>query len=1002
MAKEPIVELSFAGGIDQSQRPELMDARAAFVALENVRAPSIGAVGKRDGFENLTGLTRVDATSRGAGYRLFADGKKTCIIDRDLIDVFSPDNEDQISRGRIPECGLSMMKVPTPGVTGSLTCTDAVRVGDYLALAYTAGTSVYASVVEAETGQVIVAPTLIYTGSVAEIYGLLGARGTTAMIFIVCSGETDVRYSECDCSTGTAAYAGWSAQTSFASDNGGLALAVHSIGTRVYVAYVNSSGGASQVSLEMFDGGAGGTTTINTSSATPGDLALGGAASDTLWVAWNESTAVKVIGLSTTNLATTLATTATVITAANAPSFTGIALVASSTAGAGRLFVNNGAADRIYTRNFTTSAGAVSASGSTATHFCVQTSGRPFRIGTRYYGVCRGVETSDKTAILCDLTETNAWVRPVANVAPGVASSFFTCQAPAHTSREFWAPIGIQTAGNVVGVQMARFDFDAAARWRPVQHNGVTFLSGGLTSYFEGVRVAESAFLIRPPQPTVGTNGAGSFTVAVGMRVALVYEQVDSAGNWHISGVSTPSASSGAFTNKINLAVTYRPLGISARISAATDPSVRISVYATKDGGEAPYYYVGSVTNTLTAASFTYNITAEPSGTSALLMSTGNLPGTGAQQDKRAPCGLTHLVSYNGMLVGAQGEDIFWSGQDVSGEGTWWSPAFQAPVSGGGEITALECQDGTLYAFKRDRIYALAGQPPADNGQDGGLGSPQRLAVSVGASLPFTCVTEMGIFFVSDRGIELLTRGRTVEYIGEKVQDTFAAFPRVTAMTYDPISSCVLIECASTFSAGLASGTGRTLVYDVRARVWRSIDRRKNNAGTADSPAQDGAIVWDGSAYRYAWLGTEGRVYVETSDSKFDPNDARVRMYGRTGWIHTAGIQGEQVIDRVLLLGEHVEDHDLEIGIANDYDDGTFVPQTFDSDALAAMPIYNVDKDILQSTGQAVMVEIEDAVPTGAASDDATGDAALWVALTFSGEPKSGVKRTSSILRGGT
>jgi hypothetical protein len=1000
--KEPVLELSFAAGIDQSQRAELLDPRAGFLALENMRSPTVGCVGKRDGFNAFTTLSRVDATIRSAGYRMFAHGKQTCVIDRDVLDVSGDPVEEQppISRGRVPECGLSMMRVPTPGVTGSLTCTDSVRVGDYLALAYTAGQSVYASVVEAETGRVIVPPSLIYTGSAAEIYGLLGARGSTAMLFVVCSGEGEIRLSEADCSTATAAYAGWSSQVATVSDNGGLALAVHSIGSRVYMAYVNDSAGASQLSLEMYDGGAGGSTTINTSSATPSDLGLGGASGDTLWVAWNESTAVKVCGLSTTNLASVLATAATTITAASAPSFNGIAVVASSTAAAGRLFVNDGGGALLYTRNFTTSAGAVSAGGSTATHYNTQMSGRPFRVGSRYYGVCRGYDSQEDVAILCDLTETNAWLRPVANVAPRLANSFFAAQAAQHTTREFWAPIGIQTAGNVTGVQMARFDFDADARWRAVPHNGVTFLSGGLLACFDGTRIFESNFVIRPPAPALATNGAGSFTTSAGgISCVLVYEQVDAAGNWHVSGVST-AVGSGNFSNKVNLAITYRPLGISARISAATDPSVRTSLYATQDGGST-YHYVTSFTNTLTAASFTYNMTAAPDGTGALFMGTGSLPNTGAQLDRRAPQGLPHLCSYNGFLVAAGDEEVRWTGQDVDGEGAWWNDNFSLAVTGGGEITALEAYEGTLFAFKRDRIFAMAGAPPNDSGTEGGLGAPQRLGVSVGARSPFTAVTDLGIFFVSDRGVELLNRNRAVDFIGEKIQDTFDAYPYVSAITYDHASSCVLIEASAGRSAGLPTGNGRTFVYDLKARAWRSFDRRAVSA-TADVPAADGCMVWNGSAWRYGWLRSNGAAYIETSEHKLDPGDVRVRMYAKTPWIHVAGIQGEQHMDTMYLQGVFVEDHDLEVGIANDYA-ATFTSETHDSDAIAALtPVYVLNQDIPQKTGQALAVEIEDAAPTGAASNDGTGDAALWIALSFAGMGKSGSKRASSVQRGGS
>lgn len=1000
--KEPVLEMSFAAGIDQSQRSELLDPRAAFVMLENVRAPTKGAVTKRYGFSaHAAGLSRLGASARSAGKRMFAHERQVCVIDGDTLDYSCENTEQNVSAGRVPECGLSMMKLPAPPGQSGLVMTDAIVSNGYLVLAYTSGTGIWVAVVDAVNGAVMRQPEFLVGGSSAESYALLGAYDQYVMTVSVESGSGATRLRYIDLSS---IASGW--QLAYGNlggdrDTNSISLGVVSLTDRIAAAYINNSGGASQITVKTFTIAALlQTQTVNTTGVKPNALALEGSIADTLWLAWNESTDVKVMGLDADLITgTALATAASVITAVGSIGFADIAVLSSSTAGAGRLFVNDGA-DLLQMRNFTTALGAVATSGSQVTAYNVQRSSAPFRVGSRYYAACRGYDSSEDVVIVCDLTDTNAWVRPLANIAPRLATSLPMCRVPERSTRQFWLPVAVQTAGNVTGAFIAKLDFDASYRWRPVAHNGVTFLSGGLLSYFDGVRVAESGFVIRPPAVTLGTSGVATFTATGdGIRVVATYEQVDGAGNWHISDVSPPTAS-GAFANKEKLTITVRDLGISARIGSTTDPRVRISLWATQDGGESPYFYLTSLTNTLTAATHTYDMTDHVSTSGALLMGTGELPGTGAQQARRAPSGMDHLCSYNGFLVGALGETLYWSGQDVGGEGTWWSPIFQQPCSGGGDITALDAQDGTVFAFKRDRIFALAGQPPADNGADGGLGAPTRLAVDIGANSPFTCVTSLGIFFVSDRGIELLGRSRQVEFIGEGIQDTFAEYPYVTSMTYDPNSSCVYIEAASAYTAGVATTSGRTFIFDTRSRVWRSVDRRAVSA-TADVPAQDGGLIPVAGESRYGWLRSNGTVYYEERSSKIDPGSARVRMYAKTSCIHIAGIQGEQCIEGMLALGEAIEDHDLEVGVANDYSD-TFVSETRGSDEIAAMSLYNPHFDIQQQTGQAVQVEIEDAAPTGTANSSPTGDGAKWVALTFIGVPKQGVKRTSAVLRGGT
>jgi hypothetical protein len=997
-----LVQFTFAGGIDQSMRSEVLDPSAAFVLVENARARAKGGLSKRYGFSAMT-LDRLGGTTRSAAYRLLDHYKQVCVIDRDTLDAYSTGLGSFVSRGRVPECGLSMMKVPAPPGQSGMVVTDACLCGNYLVLAYVSGLSIYMGVVDATNGAVVRAPELLVTGS-AETYAMLGTYSTYVVSVSVESGTGTTRLRYLNTANLSA---GWQlAYGNLGGDRatGSLALGVQGLTDRIAAAYVNNSAGASQITVKTFTIAALlDTVTINTNSATPSALALEGSIADTLWCAWNETTTIRLRGLDADNLSgSALATTGTMCTVTGAPVGLGtIAVCSSSTAGAGRVFVNDGGDRILRMRDFTTSGGAATAGGSTVDVYNVQRYGAPFRVGSRYYAPCIGYETQERTVVLCDLSDTNAWVRPLASISPRLSAGQPMCRSVAKTSREYWYPVSIQTAGNVVGAQMAKFDFDASARWKPVAHNGVTFLSGGLVSYFDGVRVAESAFLLRPPAPVLATNGVGTFTTTgTGISVVLTYEQVDSAGNWHISSVSDPT-SSGAFTNKINLEVTYRPLGISARISEATDPTIRIGIWATENNGTT-YYLVTTVTNTLTASTATYNITAAPDGSTALLYGTGALPGTGGGQDRRAPCGLTHLVSYNGFLVGSQGEDIFWSGQDVSGEGTWWNPLFQQTVSGGGEIAALECQDGTLFAFKRDRIFALAGDPPTDTGTEGGLGPPQRLGVSIGASQPFTCVTELGIFFVSDRGIELLNRSRGVEFIGEQVQDTFAAFPYVTAMTYDPTSSCVIIECAASFSAGQAGGSGRTLVFDMKSRSWRSVDRRKNSAGTADTPAQDSAMVWNGSAWRFAWLGTDGRVYVEDQTTYLDPGSAFVRMYAKTAYVKLGGIQGQQIMNRVLLLAKKSTRADISIAANYDYDPSFETATAWVADTLdtlsTALGRIQVGHDLHDDAeGQAVSVEVYDATPTGGTIG--TGAGSAWIALTFEGQPRPNAAQLPSEAR---
>lgn len=991
-----LVQMSFAGGIDESQRDEVLDPSAAFVALENARQDKRGGLNKRRGFTAQT-LARLDATSRSAGYKLFAQGKQTCVIDGSTLDSYSTAAGCNVSRGRVPECALSMMKAPAPPGASGYTITDSCIVGNYLVVAYSAGQDHYLTVLDANTGVVLHAPEKVFAATIAESYPLLATYSTYVVAVFYDSGSSTLTGKYLNTTSAASITTGWTAlPANIATDvKTGIPVTagVESLLDRVAVVYVNNSGGASQVTVKTLNvSGVLETKTLGTGGVTPTAVAVEGSIADTLWVAWNQGSGVKLCGLDADSFSSTLATTGSILVVTTAPQYLGnIAIVSSSTAGKGRLFVNDGTGDQLQMCSFQTSGGAAAADGSTVVVRNVVFTGRPFRVGSRYYAPCRGYDTGENVVILCDLSEANAWVRPVANVAPRLSAvGLNTCRTSARSATEFWLPVRIQTAGNVYSTQVARFDFASTQRWQPVAHSGVTYLSGGLLSFFDGQRVAEAGFVIRPPAPTISMSGAGTFSGS--FKAVAVYEHVDAAGNWHVSGVSDP-VDSGSFTNKTTATITVRGLGISNRISQTTDPAVRISIYATPNGGSAPYYYVTSLSNTLSAATQTTTMADFVSASNAKLYAP-SLPGVdGSAQDRRAPPGLTHITAYNGMLVGAQGEDVFYSGQDVAGEGTWFNPVFQVPVSGDGDITGLAAQDGTLYVFKRRAIFAIAGEPPSDNGAAGGLGTPRRLAVDVGCiDARSIVVTSMGVFFQSERGIELLTRAQSVTWIGAPIQDTLASYPVVSAATLDPTESAVYLELAASEASGLVNGSGRTLVYDLSLQQWQSIDRRASYAGTADAPAQSAAMVWDGNAYRYAWLETGGYVRPE-QDSHLDSGsaDTWVTMKATSGWIKLSGVQGQQVMNRVLLLAKKQARSNISIALAYDYDATFETASTWTADgidtlssALARVQLGHDAHD--DGEGQAIRAQVSDATPTG--GTPGTGEGATWIALTFEGTPR--------------
>jgi hypothetical protein len=366
----------------------------------------------------------------------------------------------------------------------------------------------------------------------------------------------------------------------------------------------------------------------------------------------------------------------------------------------------------------------------------------------------------------------------------------------------------------------------------------------------------------------------------------------------------------------------------------------------------------------------------------------------GTPQDRRPPPHFSVLTSHAGMLVGASGSDVWYSGQDVTGEETWFNPIFQIPVPGDGDITAMWSADGALFVSKRRDIFVLSGDPPSDNGSSGGLGAPRRISGTIGAVGHVVCSTALGTFFQSERGIEIYTRSGSVEWIGEAIQDTVASYPICTSITVDPASSTVLVELAAARTSALVSGDGRTAVYDLTLKAWVSTDRRKSSAGVADTPSQSACMIYTGSAYRYAWLGANGVVYHEDTTDYLDADGSFVAKRAISASVKASGPHGHQHVNKALLLAKWHTSHDLNMSFAYDHSSTYKTTRLYTAAQLAALvavyPNQHLEHTLHDDAGDcsAVRIKLQDVTPSSGTLG--TGQGATWVTVGFELVPQQG------------
>lgn len=987
--------------IDQVTRKELLDVGKANVSNVNVRQVEIGCLSKRLGFEPQP-LTRMGEDDREAGRRLFAHKGVPTVIDGTYIDSFLETPDTNVTRSRVPECSYRLVDVPSPSPGAFLT--DAESCSGYVAVSYGVTGTDKIAIIDAATGGVVRSPETVGAASGTI---LLASYSHYFIAFVQESSSTAITAHILDTD---ALDTGWAALATVAASSSFLAMSVCSLSNRVAVAYGTTSG-TNRVTVKTYSvAGLLETATIPTSSTTPSLVDVHGSIAGTLWITWNQTTDVKVLGLDADALAVTLATVATAVNVASG--VVNLRVCEGSAAGTARLFATDSTAvTRIETCSIETVAGAAASSAATRIYNAVPSS-RPFQVGGRFYMTVfhggTGPSIADNTQAnltLVDWTEELTYVRPLGHFEPGlVIGASYQCKFSALGDGKYVYGFTslksggtdmetIALGGTVNGCQLLEIDFASRNRWQPVDHANVTFLSGALLSVYDGERVTESGILARPTKPTTGATGGTGITGT--FKYVAIYEDVDAAGNWIVSGISVPSEPAVASTDTVT--VSTMPLTVSSRLEKS---SARVAFYRTGGtGGNPPYYRLGTTTNDTTAAAISYaDTTAVADLEARAKLYAPNLTSEpGASLDRRAPPGLVHIESYAGMLVGAKGESLYGSGQEVYGEATWFSPVFEQPVTGGGDITGLKAQDGVLAVFKADRVYLVSGEAPSDNGLQGGLGVPRLIAADAGCVEANSIVaTSLGIFFRSRKTIEILTRSQTVEPIGEAIQATLDAFPVVTSAVLDDRNGLVRFSLAASESGGAAAGNGRDVVFDLTLKSWVSVDDKTGSS--AHEPSQSAAMVYHDGATRYAWLGADGTLWTERDeDGGFAYRDDVAFVpssYEIPPW--KLGLQQEQRIYEMELLFEQHTDAGLLVEIARDYggyssaDDKEWTAdEVEDQRQVSFRP---------KPYGTAVQCRISDVEPEGFEGSEQTGQGLTFIGLSADIAPKQGPTRGTTRL----
>jgi hypothetical protein len=472
-------------------------------------------------------------------------------------------------------------------------------------------------------------------------------------------------------------------------------------------------------------------------------------------------------------------------------------------------------------------------------------------------------------------------------------------------------PTGTQSAGVYAqtGVNMANIEIGsdqiAASEIASNLHIG-----GGFLWSYDGFYPVEHNFFLWPDNVEAAWSATGGSmaskpdgsTSTDAYWYYVTYEWADNQGNIYRSAPSLPvfvtttgSGSTGSVVLNIpTLRLTYKTAGVSV---------CKIVIYR-GSVAQTTSYQVTSVNvplkNDTTIDSITYTDTQADANIlgNSILYTTG-----GVIEDVNAPASnIMTLFDDRLWLVDAEDPNLLWySKQVIEATPVEMSDLFTiyvAPnigVQGStGPITALGAMDDKLIIFKKDAIYYINGSGPDNTGANSAYSQPIFITSTVGCTDPRSLVLmQNGLMFQSDKGIWIVGRDLSTQYIGAPVE----AFNSATVQS--------AVNVPETTQIRFTLDTGITLMYDYYYNQW----------GTFKGVPAVSSCVYESL---HTYVDQFGQVFQETPGSYLD-NGSPVLMSFTTSWVNIAGLQGFERFYFGYLLGTYYTPFKLSLQLSYDY-----------------------------------------------------------------------------------
>lgn len=519
-----------------------------------------------------------------------------------------------------------------------------------------------------------------------------------------------------------------------------------------------------------------------------------------------------------------------------------------------------------------------------------------------------------------------------------------------------------------------------------VKVNDVLLLSGGVTRVFDGTQCVELG--LDPPVFSADVASAAGGAYAVGSYTfALVTAWTDGKGNVLRSAPVFSNVVSVAANDKVTMDIV---LPWSTEPHTYNNRAV-VEIYST-DANGSTFFLQDSVPMQVNTA-MNVVFTTGPQTSAPQLYTMGGV------LDNVPPPACKHIVMHQNrvVLLGTPFDDVWYSKEVVQNELPGFSEGLTLQPFEGGRVLGGASMGDTLVIFKEDGIYGLRGTFPDDTGAGGSVSLP--FIIRKGVRLKDTASvisTDVGVFFMSQRGLAVLTSGGEVKIVSNvdeavKVDSTLPTggsnLATVNAAVMDTANSRVMFFLSNS----------NVVVYDTVWGAWSVF--QYHNASNSSLLFHTAAVDSDGTVYGIAWDSEQQRTAIDvwnlSSSNSLDAGNF-VNMSFTGGFLRSAQPALDWMrVRRVGLKGRKLTDVNARVYLYYDYDyDGDEENRIFVSDTmgdngngreLQIVPSYQKCSSIA--------VKYVDYAPTGTGHVTGNGTGFVLQSMTLEVVPKQGRRR---------